>query len=136
MLTTNIKFPVFTTGVYTLPIKSKRYALYKEQKDTLLYKTSLRDKYKQEIYFFDLLELDGKVSDNITKKKDYFICIWNSNFGRIEFLYFNYEVNDFIWFDNMRNVNFIRISNGIEILQSKKEREYIIPKIILTKVKT
>ena len=97
--------------------------------------TILKDKNNEEIDFFDLLILDGKVLNSTTKNKEYFLCTWDHNYGRVDFLYFDYEMQDFIWFDNMHSNNFIRIANASEILlaHNKKLR---IPKQVLSKIKT
>ena len=102
-----------------------------------LYNTTLKDKYNQPIYFFDILELDGKLLGNTTSKKDYFICIWDANLGRIDFLYYEYEIQDFMWIDNICSYHFIRMINGVEILKNDKVRSNLgITKSIASKVKS
>ena len=86
--------------------------------------TYLKDKNNQDIHIFDILRLDGRC---LTNRKEYFICIWNFILGRIEFLLFDYEINDFIWFDDCVSKSFMIIANGsnmngkriLKIIQNK-----------------
>ena len=89
--------------------------------------TYLKDKNNQDIHIFDILQLDGRC---VMNRKEYFVCIWNFILGRIEFLLFNYEINDFIWFDDIISTSFAIVST-CNNMQSRR-----IPKIIQDKVQT
>jgi len=102
---------------------------------SILCRTFLKDKYNETIDFFDLLVLDGKVLHNTTKNKEYFLCTWDYNYGRVDFLYFDYEIQDFIWFDNIHSNHLIKIANAFEILLDHNKK-LSIPKQVLSKIKT
>ena len=136
---THQPFPVFHEFRDFKQPKDKKFTFNKKPYDVelTLYNTTLKDKYNQEIYFFDILELDGKLSSNTTNKKDYFICVWDANLGRIDFLYYEYGIQDFMWIDNICSYHFIRMINGVEILKDDEKRKKLkISKTIPSKVES
>lgn len=139
MMAQTIELPIFPEFMQFQSTKSKKLTCnikFHEQAPDL-YNTTLKDKHHTPIYFFDILEFDGQILLNLTNKKNYFICIWDQLYGRIDFLFYEYEIQDFIWVDNIQSCYFVRIASGIEILKDDEERKKLsISEAMAFKIKT
>lgn len=86
--------------------------------------TAFKDVNNKSIHLYDILRIENK----------YFICIYDDQKEKVEFLYFSWEISDFVWYDECFVDKFFTIiGNGIKIALNKKKNTEI-PKTIQKKI--